>query len=639
MTQHFPILAIMVLFLGAFLNMLFGKNSKAVRFLVTFAATGTALGLMVALIKPVMIDGGVIAYWMGDWAPISGIAYGIGLEVDALSLFFGLIITTAVFVSGLYSFEYMSRDDSLVNFYTLYLMLAGGVLGLVLSGDLFNIYVMIEIMTFSAVALTAFRNDGFGSLEAAFKYLVVGSIGSSCVLIGTILIYAQLHTLNLAQIAAMLPGNLTPVTVIAFAFLFIGFATKAFLFPFHPLAADAHAVAPSSISVLISGVLTKTGVYGIIRLVYFLYQNIDQAMVQYLLIIVGSISMFVCVTMALAQHNFKRLLAFHSISQIGYVVTAVGLSSALGITSGLYHAMNHTLFKGLLFLCAGAVLHQTGTVDLDDLGGLSKRMPKTTVLFLIGAASISGIPPFNGFASKWMIYQSAYEAAAAGGNLLFVFATVVALITSVLTLASFIKVAQSVFFGQLPEKYKDVQEVPFSMRAPMWILAILCILTGLFPQAVTKYLTGPATAAVLNVGKYVDAMMGSGYAAAHLGEQAAAAVEVNYVTVGYWNPLCWLALLFIVLAAVTIVSLMGKKDRGAVREETAMLDPKYEPFYGGEASEFSQVGGSDLFWGFKHNMKPYLNFMHDAHSGVVNDYALWGVAALAIAILFAILCL
>lgn len=639
MMQHFPVLAIMVLFLGAFLNMFFGKKSKEARWVITFAATGAALGMMLALIKPIMIDGQIICHWLGDWAPVSGMAYGIGLEVDALSLFFGLVVTTAVFASGIYSFEYMSHDDALVHYYTLYLMLAGGVLGLVLSGDLFNIFVMIEIMTFSAVALTAFRNDTFGCLEAAFKYLVVGSIGSTCVLVGTILIYGQLHTLNIAQIAALLPNNLTPVTVIAFAFLFIGFSTKAFIFPFQPLAADAHAVAPSSISVLISGVLTKTGVYGIIRLVFCIYQNIDQTMVQYLLIVVGSISMFVCVTMALAQHNFKRLLAFHSISQIGYVVTVVGLGTALGVSSGLYHAMNHTLFKGLLFLCAGAVLHQTGSVDLDDLGGLAKRMPKTTILFLIGAASISGLPPFNGFASKWLIYQSAFEAAAANGNLLYVFATVVALITSVLTLASFIKVAQSVFFGQLPEKYKDVNEVSFSMRLPMWILAVLCVVTGLFPNLVNQFLTGPAANAAMNVGKYIDMMMGSGYAAANLGADAAAVVEVSTVPNGLWNPIAWIILLFVVLAAVTVVSLMAKGDKGKVLVPADNENPKYDPFYCGEASEFSQVGGSDLFWGFKHTMKPYLNFMHDAHSGVVNDYARWGVTALALVILFAILCL
>ena len=375
------------------------------------------------------------------------------------ALFFALIVVAAVFVSGLYSFTYMSHDDSLVNYYTLFLMLSGSVLGLVLSGDLFNIFVMVEIMTFTAVALTAFRNHCEGALEGAFKYLVVGSLGSTCLLVGIGLIYSQLHTLNLAQIAALLPGCLNPVTIAAFGFLFVGFGTKAFLFPFHPLAADAHAVAPASISLMISGVLTKCGVYGIIRLVYILYRNMDQPFVQYFVTAVGAVSMFVCVTMAFNQHNFKRLLAFHSISQVGYVITVVGLGSMLGLSAGLYHAMNHTIFKGLLFLTAGAVQHATGSLDLDSLGGLSKKMPRTTVLFLIGAASISGLPPFNGFASKWMIYQAAFEKGAATGNFFFIIVCVAALITSVLTLASFIKVAQSVFFGQLPDSCRDVKEV------------------------------------------------------------------------------------------------------------------------------------------------------------------------------------
>ena len=213
--------------------------------------------------------------------------------------------------------------------------------------------------------------------------------------------------------------------------------------------------------------------------------------------------MFVCVTMALTQHDFKRLLAFHSISQIGYVLTAAGLCTALGISAGLYHAMNHTIFKGLLFLSAGAGMHAAGTGDLDKLGGLSKRMPHTTVLFLIGAFSISGIPPFNGFASKWMIYQATYMKAVESGNIGFLLVTIIALVTSVLTLASFVKVSQSVFFGRLPKELENVQEVPFGMRFAMGIFAVLCVLTGLFPELVTKYLTEPAATAVFNVGSYI----------------------------------------------------------------------------------------------------------------------------------------
>ena len=631
--QHFPIYSIMVLFLGAFLIVMLGRN-KAVRNVLALLSVTASFCFLAALVKPVMINGEIIAYWMGGRVPAGGYAIGIALEVDALSLFFGLLVATAVLVSCIYSIQYMSHDHNVREYYTLFLMLSGGVMGLVLSGDIFNMFIMVEILTFAAVALTAFRNTAKGALEAAFKYLVVGSMGSTCILVGTIMLYAQVHTLNFAQLSALIPGNLNNATKLSFALLFIGFATKAFIVPFHPLAADAHGAAPASISVLISGVLTKSGIYGIIRLCYFLFQSMGLGTVQFMLVFFGCMSMFICVTMALAQHDFKRLLAFHSISQIGYVLTAVGLCTALGISAGLYHAMNHTLFKGLLFLAAGAVLHQTGTTDLDRLGGLSRKMPWTTVLFLIGAFSISGIPPFNGFASKWMIYQATYEKAVESGNIGFLLVTIIALITSVLTLASFVKVSQSVFFGQLPKEYENVKEVSFGMRFAMCIFALLCVFTGLFPDVVTRYLTEPAANAVFNVTGYINSMMGSGYAESVMGESLPAAQICTFVEVGCWNPVSWLLVLAIALLAVTLVAVCGKYDQVSENKGAALTDSKYDLFFGGEESVYSQVGGGDLFWGFKHNWRHYFSFMHNLHSGIVNDYALWAVVALALVTVF-----
>ena len=628
--QHFPIYAIMVLFLGAFLIVVFGGNRTARNILALLSITAS-LAFILALVKPVMWNGEIIAYWMGGRVPAGGYAIGIALEVDALSLFFALLVSVAVFVSGVYSIQYMRHDDNEREYYTLFLMLGGGVMGLVLSGDLFNMFIMVEILTFAAVALTAFRNTAKGALEAAFKYLVVGSIGSTCILVGTSMLYAQAHTLNLAQLAQVIPGNLNTATKVAFALLFVGFGTKAFIVPFHPLAADAHGAAPASISVMISGVLTKSGIYGIIRLTYFLFQTMNLGTMQFLLVFIGSLSMFICVTMALAQHDFKRLLAFHSISQIGYVLTAVGLCTALGVSAGLYHAMNHTLFKGLLFLAAGAVLHETGTTDLGKLGGLSKKMPHTTVLFLIGAFSISGIPPFNGFASKWMIYQATYQKAVESGNIGFLLVTIIALVTSVLTLASFVKVSQSVFFGQLPRELENVKEVSFGMRLAMGIFALLCVLTGLFPNLVTTYITEPAAKAVFSVAQYISAM---GFDASGVAAENA----VSFAHVGVWEPISWLLILCIALLSVTIVAVASKYDNVSQRSGDA-VDSKYELFYGGEAQEFSQVGGGDLFWGFKHNWHGYFDVMHRLHSGVVNDYALWAVVDLALVLLFSLIVL
>ena len=634
MIQHLPIISIMVLFFGAFLTIIFGSKNKTIRATIMLVATLISTSCIALLVKPIFIDGGIIAYWLGGWEPVEGFAIGIGLEVDALSLFFACIVTITVLLAAIYSFKYTSRDDTLEKYYVLFLMLSGSVMGLVLTGDLFNMYVMIEIMTFAAVALTAFRNSSFGALEAAFKYLVVGAIGSSLVLLGIILVYSKMHTLNLAQLAAQLPLNLNPTTVFAFALLFTGFGIKSFIVPFHPTAADAYMAAPSSISMLFSGMVNKAGIYGLVRLTYMIFQCMDLPAVQMLMVFMGTVTMFVGVTMALSQHDFKRLLAFHSISQIGYVLTAIGLSTALGLTGGLYHAMNHTLFKGLLFLCAGAVFYSAGTTNLDKLGGLSKKMPQTTAIFLIGAFSISGLPPFNGFVSKWYIYQSTYEKAAASGNIGYAFVTIIAVVVSVMTLASFVKVSQSVFFGQLPKEFEDVKEVPCSMRLPMWIMAILCIITGVVPQLVLKYLITPAVSAIMNIGTYVDTMMGEGFYTGAVGSDFIANSS-NFDISGYWNPVSWLILFVILLLGFAIVSLLGNNSKGRVLEQKEEVDDKYATFFGGESNEHSHVAGSDLFWGLKHNLRHYFGFMHNAHSGIVNDYALWAVCACAIIIVHA----
>ncbi len=630
--KHFPAVAVMGLFLCAFMVEIFGAKNKYVRNTIVLIAAAGVFALITSLIKPVLIDGGVLSYWMGNWEPVEGYAIGIGYEIDALNMFFALLVATTILLAAIYSIKYMARDHHLGHYYTLFLMLSGSVLGLVLTGDIFNMFVMIEIMTFASVALTAFRNNKFGALEASFKYLIIGSIGSSMTLAGIALLYAQCHTLNMAQISAALTNSLTPTTILAFALMFAGFGVKSYIVPFHAPAAEAYMTAPTSISMVFSGMVNKAGVYGMIRLVYVIFRAMELEPLQLILATFGTVTMFVGVTMALAQHDFKRLLAFHSISQIGYVITAIGLGTVLGLEAGLFHAMNHTLFKGLLFLTAGAVLYAAGTTDLDKLGGLSKKMPKTTICFLIGAFSISGLPPFNGFASKWMIYQATYEKAAQSGNFAYAFVTIVALVVSVMTLASFIKVTQAVFFGQLPKNLEKVEEVPLAMRVPMWIMSALCVLTGVFYNVVSKYLLAPAANAAFNVTNYIDKMMGEGTAAA----AGVSNIAADPVTISLWNPILWLVLFAIVLIAVCIVILTGENTRGRVlaKTEDDSDDGKYATFFGGEKSTHSHVAGSDLFWGFKHDFKGYFKFIQGMHSGVVNDYALWVVVAAAVITVF-----
>ncbi|MFA9397803.1 MAG: proton-conducting transporter membrane subunit [Clostridiaceae bacterium] len=631
MTSYFsnlPVIAIMAPFLGAFISAIIGNRKKLINLVraISLVTTFTSVFAIFSLIKPVMMDHKIVSYWMGNWAPENNWAIGIGLEVDAFSLFVAIIISFACFLSVIYSFRYMERDNGLDKYYVLFQLLSGSMIGFVLTGDLFNMYVMLEIMTFAAISLTAFRNHIYKSVEAGFKYLVIGSLGSSLILLGTVLLYSQLHTLNMAQMAALLHGNYTVVSTFALALMLTGYAVKAFLVPCHTWPPDAHMAAPSSISMILSGIMSKTGIYGMVRITYMIYQGAGNNNLEFLLIFWGSITMLVGISMAVIQTDFKRLLAFSSVSQLGYIITAFGVGLAsntevavLGTMGGLFHMLNHATFKPLLFLCAGAVLHQAGTTDLNKLGGLAKKMPQTTALFIIGTLAISGIPPFNGFVSKWLIYQATYEAGYAP-------VTVIALLTSVLTLASLVKVIHSVFFGQLNEEHKDVKEAPLSMRIPMIVLAIIALVVGIIPNVISKYLIEPAAYAVYNIGDYLDVMFTKGYAS-EMFKEVVPIPKMDYILAGYWDPISWLVLFVILLIGLIIFFAFGYKPKKSAPVD--LLDTKYESFTGGEKQDYSHLGGNDMFWGMKQDFGKYFNFLKTAHSGVVNDYVLWVVVCVA----------
>lgn len=635
----YPLIAILTPFVLAFIIGLFKEKYIKIKKAIVVLGCIASFIITMLLIKPVFLDGKIITYWLGNWKPVDNVAIGIGMEVDALSLFVGLIITAACALSSIYSIKYMSKDDGLGKYYTLFLLLAGSMIGFVFTGDLFNMYVMLEIMTFAAIALTAFRTQKDKALEAGFKYLVIGGLGSSLILMGTALIYAQTHTLNIAQIALELNSGgdkFTPVTILALALLLVGYAVKSFMVPCHTWPPDAHMSAPSSISMLLSGVMSKTGVYGLIRILFMIFMVSGNKALAYLVMIWGAITMVVGVSMALLQTDFKRLLAFHSVSQLGYVITGigVGLTAAdgianLGLMGGLYHMVNHASFKCLLFLCAGAVLYRVGTTDLNKVSGLGKKMPFTAVMFFIGVAAISGIPPFNGFASKWILYQSTSETQ-------IPIITIVELIVSVLTLASFIKVGHSVFFGAEREELKEVKEIPFTMKLPMGILALICFVFGICSNYVIKGILVPIVDAIRNVPKYIDNMLLGDLSLLHLENYTKS--DLDFAFRGEYNPESFLILFFIGVIAIIIAMTFGIHKLGKCRVESSSLegamDTKYEVFTGGEKEEFSKVGPHDLFWGMKHDFKGYFNRLSNAHSGVVNDYALWVVVTMAVIIIY-----
>lgn len=628
MSSQLPILSIIIPFGAAFIAGIIGNRCSWLRNAVVISATGASFILTLCIFKPVMLDGKVIYYWFGNWDVVQKWAVGIGLGVDQLSLLLALIVSFSTLVSVIYSTKYLSYDDARDKYYPLFMLLTGSMMGFVLTGDLFNMFVMLEIMTFAAISLTSFRTSKNGTLEAAFKYIVIGSLGSSLILLGTTVIYARVHTLNLAQIAANLGGNYDIVTIFAFALLLSGYAVKAFLVPCHTWPPDAHMVAPSSVSMILSSVMSKTGVYAIIRIIYTVYQAMGLTPMQNLMVFWGTLTMFVGITMAIVQSDLKRMLAFSSVSQIGYVITGIGLATPLGITAGVYHMINHAAFKSLLFLCAGAVYFRTHTTNLNEMGGLAKKMPYTTALFIIGTLSIGGIPPFNGFVSKWLIYKATFEAGYAP-------VTIIALLCSVLSLATLLKAMQSVFFGQLKEEFEGIKEVPKPMLMSMGALALVVTGAGMFPTIVDKYLTRPTVAAILNSGKYIDSIMGAGYFKEFAGKETAAPV-LTYSIAGY-NPVGWLIVFCVALLAFSVFVLFlsghgkaGEADRVPEAAPTLETRGKYELFTGGEDIGYTSVGGVDLFWGLKHELRKYFGFIQGAHSGVVNDYALWVVGTAAV---------
>ena len=397
---------------------------------------------ILAILAYGMIGAEHVVYPVGGWEP----PFGICMVMDAFTVFMLLMLTVVSFLIALYSAAYMKRYTSGVRFYCLFMLMVTGMNGVVISGDLFNIYVFLEIAAFSSYALVAF-GIGREELEASFKYMVLGGLGSSLILIGIAFMYSITGTLNLADIGGSLNALGENAMVLFITALFLaGFGLKAALVPFHAWLPDAHPSAPAPISAMLSGLLIKAlGVYCLARIFY----NVIGlgATTSVALIVLGMLSMVVGAVLAIGQWDFKRMLAYSSISQIGYIVFAFGLGTPLAIAGGLFHLINHAFFKSLLFLCSGAVEYSTRTRDLRQLGGLWRKMPVTTATCSIGSLAISGIPPLGGFFSKLIITIAAVQAVTYIGPIAYVLAAITVGV-SFLTIVYFVKLQKRVLLRE-----------------------------------------------------------------------------------------------------------------------------------------------------------------------------------------------
>ncbi len=370
------------------------------------------------------------------------------------------------------------------------LLVLGGSAGILLSNHLLTLLIFWEIVTVSLYILVA--TGGKNSNFAATKSFAMIGASDAALLFGIVLIWRLSGTLVISDIRM---ETVSAGTVAAFLLLLAAAVTKAGALPLHTWLPTSGEFAPVPVMALLPAAIDKLlGIYLLVVIVLKMFV-IKSEVLNIILTVIGAATIIVAVMLAMVQHNLKKLLSYHAISQVGYMILGIASGTPVGIIGGVFHMFNHAIYKSCLFLCAGSVEQATGTSELDKLGGLGKRMPLTFYACLIAALSISGVPPFNGFASKWMIYQGLIqmgETQTGAAAALWPVWLVAAMFGSALTLASFVKVLHSVFLGRARDKLKNVSEVSLAMLVPMSILASLCVLLGLFYRPVVDKLLQPA---------------------------------------------------------------------------------------------------------------------------------------------------
>lgn len=515
---HLPALMLAVPLFGAFSTPIVALGGRRARAIWSVLISSVLLVLSFCLLQYVATEGTAV-YVMGGKAwnltlP-SGMAYPVRiiLEVDSFNSFIAVIGCFASLAGVLFGLRFLDRFSGKVWYSSLYFLLTAGMLGLILTGDLFNFFVFLEIASVSSFGLIAYWRDRPESIEASFKYMLVSQVAAMMVLLAIGFLYGRYNLLNMAAVGKVIQFGLAEK--VALVFMITALAMKCGAFPMHMWMPDAYAEAPASVTVLLV-VVSQASLVGLCRIVFSVFGSaIVGDVVPWALITLGMISMFFGVSMAVVQHEVKRLMGYHSVSQVGYMLMAFGVGllamgdprqmADFGMTSmkgGIFHMVNYVTYKGLLFLVAGALYYVTGTRDLDKMGGLAKRMPFTTFMFVIAAAAISGIPPFNGFVSKLLIYESSFAVHPA--------LSVVALVTSILTLASFVKVFQTAFLGPEKKEFSKVKEVPVSMVLGMAVLTVVILGLSLFPTWVVSHLVEPAATALVDKGAYIGAVLGGG---------------------------------------------------------------------------------------------------------------------------------
>ena len=402
----------------------------------------------------------------------------LGFLLDSLSYPFSILITLMGFLATAYSTKYMEHEHGYEAYMALLLIFNAGMLGVVLATNLFLFYIFWELMLIPSYFLIAYWGTGRPRI-IGFKYFVFTHAGALAMLFGIIWIYALYGSLEFSELASLI--GVRSETLYIAVLIFIGAAVKMAVFPFHTWLPDAHAEAPTPISVLLSGVMIKTGVYAFARIILGLFPWTVPTMLPSLAVL-AVVTMIWGGVMALVQNDVKRLLAYSSVSQMGYILFGLASMAPTGVAGGIFHVLNHGFAKGLLFMAAGVLIHELNERDLRKLGGLAPKMPLTAVAMLLGGLSIAGTPPLGGFASEWMIFGGGMEA----GLTLY---TAVAIVATAITAGYYLRMVRVIFFLQPRLDLTRVREAPSSMAAPMAVLITLVIILGFLNYPITSIIS------------------------------------------------------------------------------------------------------------------------------------------------------
>ena len=439
---------------------------------LSLAVTWLSFAIAVGLLVQVM-DGGPISYRIGGWAAPWGIEYRVD-QIGGLVLVIVSAIGAVCMLFARSSVASEIAEDRIYLFYAMYLLCLTGLLGIAITGDAFNLFVFLEISSLSSYVLISLGHKR-RALTAAYRYLVMGTIGATFYLIGVGLMYMMTGTLNMADLADRLPAVADTRTILAaLAFLTVGLSLKLALFPLHTWLPNAYAYAPSVVSVFLAATATKVALYALIRILFTVFGKVDVFAimpVDEILLGLAIAAMFVGSLVAIFQTDVKRMLAYSSIAQIGYMVLGISLATALGLAGGIIHLFNHALIKCALFMVMGCVALRAGGVELEDMAGLGRRMPWTMAAFIAGGLGLIGVPLTVGFVSKWVLVQAALEKG------WWPIAALV-ILSSLLAVIYVWRIVEVAYFRDSPDG-SDIHEAPALMVISTWIMVGATVYFGI----------------------------------------------------------------------------------------------------------------------------------------------------------------